>query len=182
MKKSLLIAASMAMMVTLMGCPSETPSQTASPEPSASASATPEPTPSEEPSEAPSETPSTPESTPAPSVLPTLEPGTGITLTSATAKKNADFSYTFTIMGSGLGSTADYQFLKVNNSGATITLIDNGMVREADSDVKTPVEIKDNMITFTWAATPTGEDALSIDYQLKDSDRQSSSNVRLSVN
>ena len=185
MKKSLLIAASLTLMVSLMGCPSETPNQEPTPEPSVEASESPEPTPTEEPSE-----PSTPATTepeaPAPSVLPVVDPteNVGFSLTSATAKKNADFSYSFTINGTGFGSAADYDYLQIKNSDGTIDLIVNGSVKEANSELKTPVEITETTMTFTWTpplGAPVDEDLLQVDYLSTDSSERSSTTVRLNV-
>jgi len=183
MKKSLLIAASLTMMVTLMGCPSETPTQ---PEPSAEASEAPETEPSEEPSEEPSAEPTVEPEAPAPSILPTVDPGedVGFSLTSATAKKNANFSYTFTINGTGLGSADAYKYLQIKNSDGTIDLIKNGSVIPSNSELKAAVEITATTIMFTWTppmGAVTNEDLLQVDYQSAETNEKSSTTVRLKV-
>lgn len=185
MKKSLLIAASLTLMVTLMGCPSETPSQTPSPEPSVEASESPEPTPTAEPTTEPS-APASTEPTAAPSILPVIDPveNVGFSLVSATAQKNANYSYTFTIMGTGLGTTADYTYLQIKSSDGTIDLINNGVIKATNSELKAAVEITGTSITFTWTpplGSATNEDLLQVDYQTSDSDDKSSTTVRLKV-
>ncbi|MGV3525677.1 MAG: hypothetical protein ACO1RX_15755 [Candidatus Sericytochromatia bacterium] len=189
MNKSLLLAASLAMMVSLTGCPS-TPTQP-NPGASPSASATPsaEPTPSMDPgaSATPDPTPTT-EPTAGPTALPTVDPGgnVGFSLTSATATKQPNFSYRFVITGTGLGAVADYNQLQVQSSDATITLVENGQAKAANVELKEMATIAGNQLSFTWLppnGAPTNNDMIKLTYGKKGGEAGLiSTNVRLTVN
>jgi len=188
MKKSLCIIASMAMLVALAGCPGGTPNTNPSPSPSPSGStASPNPGTSATPNPGTSATPNPPTATPTPlpagSALPTPPPPTnlGFSVTGATAVKQPDFSYIYTVSGTDFGAVGDYSSLKANVSGGTVELISNGQAR-LNGDLKA-VTVTPTSITFHWVNPngATSNDLLSLDYTKNNEARKVSSAVRLSV-
>lgn len=133
MKKSLLIAASLATMVTLSACGPGPAGPSPSPSASPSESASPSPEPSASPSESPSPDPSvTPTPEPSQSALPTPTPpaNLGFSLTGATANAAPQFRTDYTITGTGLGAIADYKLLQIENSGATVIIVNEGVAKK----------------------------------------------------
>lgn len=182
MNKSLLTIASLALMVTLAGCPGGNPSQ---PNPSTNPSENPSVTPSEtpattEPSSAPVATP-----TPITDALPTPVPGnTSLALTAASAVKQSDFSYVFTITGTGLGTIADYSTLQVDASDATVVLVRNGVSQHNGIEIKEAVSVTPTSITFRWVhpnGAPTDNDLVKLTYTKVGSNEQISTDVRMAV-
>lgn len=194
MTKSLLIAASLALMVTLAGCPGdENPSTPSTPGPSASTEPG-EPTPSTDPGEptepvepTPSPTPTTTPPTSQPSALPTLNPGgsnPSVSLSSAQAVRNPqDFTYRFTVTGTGFTSIADLASLRFFSSDATIDLVRDGAAR-INREIR-EVNVSANEISFVWMpqlGAPTQHDSVWFTYQRAgDSGVMRSSSLRLSV-
>ncbi|PKL79259.1 MAG: hypothetical protein CVV27_02100 [Candidatus Melainabacteria bacterium HGW-Melainabacteria-1] len=186
MKKSLFIAAGVALMVTLSGCPGGTTNQ---PNPSANPSASPseEPTATPTPSEGPTSTPTPPLSTPTPlpsgSALPTPEPGpVGFSISGATATKQSDFTFIFNITGTDLGAIADYQILQVENSGSTIELVRDG--KFTPNVELRELSITPTGITFRWLTpfgAPTSNDLLRLHYTKVGETTKNSTSVRLSA-
>lgn len=184
MKKSLLIAASLATMVTLSACGPGPAGPSPSPSASPSESATPTPGPSESPSETPMPS-ATPTPAPSQSALPTPTPpaNLGFSLATATATKTPNFRYNFVITGTGLGAVADYKELQIRSSDATIKLVENGTARNTVE--VSNVEITPTQISFTWLpplGSVTNQDLLDVTYILTSNDAKNSSTVRLSVN
>lgn len=187
MNKSLFIAAGFALMVTLTGCPGSNPGQTPGPSPSVSATPTPEESSSTEPTPVPST--SAPISTPTPlpsgSALPTPVPGdTALTLTAATAVKQSDFSYVFTITGTNLGAIADYSYLQIESSDATLVLVRSGQSQHNGVELKEAVSVTPTSISFRWLppnGAPTNNDLIKLNFLKNSQTVQNSTTVRLSV-
>lgn len=193
MKKSLLIAASLAMMVTLAGCPGEeTPTNPSNPNPSTSPSPSPgessEPTEPTEPGEPTPEPTMAPTSNPGtqPSALPTLEPSgnQSVSLTSAQAVRNPqDFTYRYTVTGTGFTSIEDLAVLRFFSSDATIDLVRDGQAR-INVEIR-EVNVSENEISFVWLpqlGAPTQNDSVHFTYQRSgDETVQRSSTLRLNV-
>ncbi len=187
MKKSLLIAAGLTMMVTLAGCPSDpTPGQPTTPSatPSPGETSSPDPTPSTDPTVAPTANP-TPVPTPQqPLATPTPPVNQGFSLVSAVAveSKEKPFSYDYTIVGTGFGTAADYSYFQIEDSSATIKVVDNGAIKsnvEVQNVVITPTEIK-----FRWVppfGAPTDQNLIKVNYLLSGESQKVSSTVRLAV-
>lgn len=188
MNKSLLTIASLALMVTLAGCPGGNPSQ---PNPSSNPSETPSVTPSETPATtepgSSSNPGTTPVATPTPitDALPTPVPGnTSLTLTAASAVKQSDFSYVFTITGTGLGTIADYSTLQVEASDSTVILVRNGVSQHNGIEIKEAVSVTPSSITFRWLppnGAPTNNDLVKLTYTKMGSNQQISTDVRMAV-
>ncbi|MBF2053804.1 MAG: hypothetical protein IGS03_10135 [Candidatus Sericytochromatia bacterium] len=194
MKKSLLLAASLAMIVTLAGCPGEeNPSTPSSPNPSASPSPGESSVPTEpgQPGEPGKPTPTptmVPTSNPGsqPSALPTLEPSGNqtVSLTSAQAVRNPqDFTYRFTVTGTGFTSIEDLAVLRFFSSDATIDLVRDGQAR-INVEIR-EVNVSENEISFVWLpqlGAPTQNDSVHFTYQrIGDDTVQRSSTLRLNV-
>jgi len=196
MNKSLLIAASLAMMVTLAGCPGESngPSTPATPSTEPSEQPTEPGEQPTEPGEQPSEPggPATPGPTPTPaapvvqpSALPALNPvgNVSVTLTSAQAVKQADFTYRFTITGSGFTGIEDLALLRFYSSDATLDLVTNGQAR-LNVEVR-EVNVSESQISFVWLpqlGAPTNNDAVWFLYRNQSGSAETrSSTLRLAV-
>lgn len=192
MKKSLGIFASLALLVSLAGCPGGNPSTPSSPSPSPSTapsadpSATPTPGPSSTPTTNPTSGPTaTPTPLPSGSALPTPPPAnnTGFSITGATAVKQSDFSYIFTVTGTDLGNVGDYSLLQADVSGATITLVANGQSRVDGTELR-EVSVSPTSVTFRWLnplGAPTANDLVKLNYQKNNDSMKTSTSVRLSV-
>jgi len=191
MKKSLYIIASVALIVTLAGCPGNPPNPPASPSPSPVESPTSGPT--DEPVSTPTPggtTPtanpgSTPTPLPAGSALPTPPPpsNTGFSITGATAVKQPDFSYVYTLNGTDLGTIGDYANLQVEVSGSTVTLVQNGQSRVNGVDLK-DLNISPTGISFRWVnpfGAPTSNDLVKLNYTKNNEQPKTSTAIRLSV-
>lgn len=180
MKKFLVLTASLAATMMITACPGPNDSPTPSESPTPTESASPAPSESPEPEESASPTPS--ESPEAPEATPTPEVTEDFSLTTATATQQPRFRYQFTIAGTNLGAIADYTRLQVVSSGATVTIIDNGVA-------KNNVEVSDVSVTpagivFTWLppnGAPTDQDLIKVDYQ-RAGETKSSTSIRLTVN
>lgn len=184
MKKSLLIAAGLATMVTLAGCPSDpTPGQPSTPTatPTPVQSNSPDPTPTDSPTPTPTATPEGPKP---PLATPTPPANQGFSLVSATAVEASDkrFSYDYTIVGTGFGAVADYNYFQIEDSASTVKLIENGVVKnnvEITNVVITPTEIK-----FRWVppfGAPTDQNLIKVNYLQNAGGLKVSSTVRLAV-
>lgn len=187
MKKSLFIIASMALIVTLAGCPGSTPNTTASPSPKPTATASPAPATTPTPASTATPGPTGPTATPTPlpssQALPTPPPSinTGFSVTGATAVLQKDFSYIYTVTGTDFGAVGDYASLKAEVSGGTVELVVNGQAR-LNGDLKA-VTITPTQITFHWVNpnSATSNDLLKLTYQKNNDTLKTSTAVRLSV-
>lgn len=182
MKKFLVLTASLAATMMITACPGPNePTPSESPTPTESSS--PAPTESPDPTESP-----VPESSPmpVPTTAPTIPvassgPAVGFSLTTATASKLPKFRYGFTIAGTDLGAIGDYRNLQITSSGATVKIIENGVVKnnvEITDVIVTPVAI-----SFTWlppTGAPTDQDLIKVDYE-RAGDTEQSTSVRLTV-
>lgn len=194
MKKSLSIIASMAVLVALAGCPGGSPNTNTSPTPSPSASssnpnpgtsATPDPGTSATPTPGPTGPTATPTPLPSGSALPTPPPPTnlGFSITGATAVKQSDFSYIFTISGTDLGAVGDYSNLEAEVSGSTVKLVSNGQALVNNVELRS-LTIAPGSITFRWLppnGAPTANDFVKLNYTKNNDSAKSSSGIRLSV-
>ena len=189
MKKSLYIIASLALMVTLAGCPgSSNPNQPgASPSPTPSATPTdvvsPTPTPVE--TQTPPPATSTPTPLPSGSALPTPVPpsNTGFSVTGASAIKQPDFSYIYTLSGTDLGTVGVYANLQVEVSGSTLTLVQGGQAKVNGIDLK-DLSVTPAAITFRWVnpfGAPTANDLVRLNYTKNGEQPKTSTAIRLSV-
>lgn len=185
MKKTLIAVASFALLSQLAACgPSPTdPNVDPSASPSASPSAQPSADPSAQPSADPSAVPSA-----SPSAQPTavpVDPTAEISISTATASKNANFSYNFVVSGTGLGTLDGYEFLQIKTGPSTVPLIVNGQSKVDNIQVRA-LEITGTAINFTWLpdnGAPTTGDQLEVSFVRKGGDgRRESTIVRLTVN
>lgn len=183
MKKLLLTAASVNLALSLVACgpgPND-PKPSTSPTATPVASATPAPTTSATP--APTITPG-PAGTPAPIATPSADPNADAQVTAATANKNADFSYSFSIAGSGLGVLADYQFLQVKMGPSTVPLVVDG-VSKVDNVQLRVLDISAAKVDFKWLpdqGAPTSGDEIEVTFERKNDPKgRRSSKVRLTV-
>jgi hypothetical protein len=183
MKKTLIAVASFALLSQLAACgpspndPNVDPS--ASPSASAQPSASPSAMPSADPSAMPSASPSA-----QPTAVP-VDPATEITISTATASKNANFSYNFVVSGTGLGTLDGYEFLQIKTGPSTVPLVVNGQSKVDGVQVRA-LEITGTAINFTWLpdnGAPTNGDQLEVSFVRKGGDgRRESTTVRLTVN
>lgn len=194
MKKSLSIIASMAALVALAGCPGGSPNTNTSPTPSPSASsstpnpgtsATPDPGTSATPTPGPTGPTATPTPLPSGSALPTPPPATntGFSITGATAVKQSDFSYVFTISGTDLGAVGDYSNLEAEVSGSTVKLVSNGQSLVNNVELRA-LTIAPGSITFRWLppnGAPTPNDFVKLNYTKNNDSAKTSTGIRLSV-
>lgn len=183
MKKTLIAVASFALLSQLAACGPSPNDPNVDPSASPSASAQPSADPSAMPSADPSASPSA-----APSAQPTavpVDPSTEITISTATASKNANFSYNFVVSGTGLGTVDGYEFLQIKTGPSTVPLIINGQSKVDGIQVRA-LEITGTAINFTWLpdqGAPTTGDQIEVSYIRKNTNgRRESTTVRLTVN
>ena len=178
MKKSLMFLSATLLLVACGPAPTET-------KPSASPSASaPAPAVSATPTPEKSVAPSTVPGTPAPIATPVADPNADIKLSAASATKNADFSYSFTLNGSGLGSLDSYQFLQVKMGPSTVPLVIDGASKVNNVSLRS-LNIGAEKIDFTWVpdqGAPTSGDEIEVTFERKgDSAGRRSTKVRLTV-
>lgn len=192
MKKYTLIAAGLALAATLSACPgpqtpNPTPSATASPSVTPSDSPTTTPSTDPSPSAGPTSTPGVPTATPIPpdDALPTPPPAAnlGFSVTGATATKQPDFSYVYTLTGTEFGTAADYDLLTVTAGGNTRTLVSNGQVQINSVDMPA-ISVAPTTISFRWkpGTNPTSNDLVTLTYKKRNADPKTSTAVRLAAN
>jgi hypothetical protein len=184
MKKLLLTAASVNLALSLVACgPSPTDPTKASPSPTATPTATATPAPAVTATPVPAITPG-PAGTPAPISTPVADPNADAQVTAATANKNADFSYNFSITGTGLGVLADYQFLQVKMGPSTVPLVVDGASKVNSVQLRT-LDIAAAKIDFQWVpdqGAPTSGDEIEVTFERKNDPKgRRSSKVRLTV-
>lgn len=190
MKNTIKLMASLSLVATLVACGPATPAQKPEPSKAPPAAVTPPSAPVATPTPvSATPTPVAPVATPTP-VAPSSPTSSSIatppppkdaafSLGTASAMKNSDFSYTVTITGNGMGVPADYKFLQVKFSSATIALIADGAPRQNVELSEVSLTATELKFRFKFESPPVGGDQIELSFEKVGAATASSTRIRL---